>query len=148
MEELILDGIQADNVFDVWNEIKPFLAQLRDSVPNRKADPDEKLFLDLVTRQLQLWIAHDRQRIHSMLITKLEHETGIAQCRIYGLAGSRLRECFPMFDTIKEWARERGATQIVANTKPSILKMVKRLGFKYAGDNAFKQKKIVCDLGD
>ena len=142
-------AIQPDKISEIWFDIKPLIEKSLDWTPKSLPRPFlADIYNKLLDSTFQLWLTYENNEIQIMLITSIEREIGknYQFCIIQHLAGKNWRNSFPLFEEVKNWAKDNRCIEIIAFTRPTILRFCRSLGFKLIKETIDHQLEIRLEL--
>lgn len=101
-------GIQSFDVPRVWETVKPLIERGLQRGSNYTI---EDVFKGLRSCEMQLWVA-ETDHIIAALITTIQTSGDVTYCLLLSVGGSDLHEWIDAFPALKEWAQDKGCSEL------------------------------------
>ena len=98
----------ADQIYHVWDEVKPHIQRALDRGSNYTI---ENIYDGLRTTQMQLWVWR-ADEIEAALVTTIQERKGVKFCLYLALGGSKMSEWGEHMPIVETWAKENGCEEM------------------------------------
>lgn len=119
----MLFGIQPEEIDHVWPLVVPLLQRAVERSQNDYALAD---ILGLLrSKAFQLWVWDAGSGIEACAITTITNYPRRRICQIPFLAGSKMRDWLTVEAVLREWARDKGCSQLEGYCRDGWLRVLK-----------------------
>ena len=127
---IALSGIRAEDLSGVWNDIIPYIQR---ALEHGQGEFSLDAILDgILTREMQLWVGHEDEKIVYVGVTQLEKFSEKLICVIVLLSGDRVMEWLDNTNELESWAMTQGADELRVMGRPGWKRVLDKIGYEHA----------------
>lgn len=121
-------GILARDIDNYWSKVVPMVLRSLERI-NDGATQDS-IYLDLIHKDKQLWVAYNEQRIIGCIITQIISCPELKKLFYYIVAGDDFNSWWHERKQIEAWGRSQGCTEVEFCGRLGWQKRLKKEGYK------------------